>query len=301
MYTFDEGIADVPTPSKPLRVAAYCRVSTEHEEQECSLEAQATHFTQLIEANPDWKLVGIYTEQYSGLGTQGRSELNRLLRACARGRVDIVLCKSISRLTRNTVDALTILDGMVAKGIELRFEIEGISTRDLRIRQLFAMMAGLAQHESWSKSESIKWGLKHRADSGKAVLNHTQFLGYTKDRDGNLVIVADEAEIVRLIYSLYLSGKGYRQIKRHLEENGIKTASGKSVWSTSTIDRILSNEKYKGTLLTQKTFVKDFLDGRQVRNNGVLPQMMFEGHHEAIITPEVFGRVQEMKEQRSLK
>ena len=283
---------------KLLRVAAYCRVSTQREEQESSLKSQVMYFTRLICENPEWKFAGVYAEQQSGLNISGRSELEKLLCECDAGRVDIVLMKSVSRLSRNTVDALKILNGVIENGIELRFDLENLSTKDKRVRQMFAMIAGIAQQESWSKSESIKWGMRHRASKGRAILNHSRFLGYTKDAVGQLVVVEDEAKIVRLIYELYLEGKGYRQIKKHLEQNDIKTVSGKTEWSTSTIGRMLSNEKYVGTLITQKSFVKDFLDGKQYKNIGEVEQQVFEEHHEAIVGQEVFERVQQEKQWR---
>ena len=288
-----------PTNSRLPRVAAYCRVSTEKEEQKSSLQSQIAHFTQRIFENPEWEFAGVYAEQQTGLNVTGRSELQRLLHECAAGRVDLVLMKSISRLSRNTLDALTIFNGMITREIELQFDLENLSTNDRKVRQMFAMLAAIAQNDSWSKSESIKWGMRHQTNQGKAVLNHSRFLGYTKDTAGQLIIAEDEAKIVRLIYSLYLEGKGYRQIKKHLESNGIKTVSGKAVWSTSTIDRILGNEKYAGMLITQKTFVKDFLDGRQHKNNGEVEQCLFEEHHEAVIAPEVWEKVQRERGRRS--
>jgi Site-specific recombinases, DNA invertase Pin homologs len=291
----------VPDVPPLLRVAAYCRVSTEKEEQECSLKAQVAHFTKLICDNPEWKFAGVYAEYESGTRIKERRELTRFLADCDAGRIDIVLMKSISRLSRNTLDALTIYNQVVLKGIELRFELERLSTNDKRVRKMFTTLAAVAQNDSWGRSEDIKWGMRHQANKGKAILNHSRFLGYTKDKAGQLVIVEDEAEIVRLIYSLYLDGKGYRQIKKHLEENGIKTASGKKEWSTSTIDRMLINEKYVGLLITQKTYVKDFLDGKQYKNTGELAQRIFENHHEAIIEPEIFEQVQQEKQRRSLK
>ena len=290
--------ASVP---QTFRVAAYCRVSTQLEEQESSLKAQVAHFTHLINETPKWEFAGIYAEQESGVGTKNRREFLRLINDCEAGLIDIVLIKSISRLSRNTLDALTVFNRLFEKGIELRFEIEKLSSKDKRVRQMFSMLAAISQQESWSKSESIKWGMQHQANQGKAVLNHNRFFGYTKDKAGQLVIVEDEAKIVRLIYSLYLSGMGYRQIKRHLEDNGIKTVSGKGIWSTSTIDRMLSNEKYVGTLITQKTFVADFLDGRQIKNTGEISQQVFEDHHETIINKEIFEAVQQEKRRRSTK
>ena len=209
------------------RVAAYCRVSTEKEEQESSLEAQIAHFTSRISSNHEWEFAGIYAEQKSGTRIKNRSELNRLLADCEAERIDLILMKSISRLGRNTLDALIILNRLIALRIEVQFELEQLSTKDERVRKILAYLAAIAQTESWSRSEDVKMGMRRSANKGKANLNHTRFLGCTKNNAGQLVIVEDEAEIDRLIYSLYLSGNGCWKIKRYLEKNGIKTVSGK--------------------------------------------------------------------------
>ncbi|MBS5726129.1 MAG: recombinase family protein [Clostridiales bacterium] len=151
------------------------------------------------------------------------------------------------------------------------------------------------QEESCSKSENIKFGIRARMRSGKTILNHSQFLGYTKGPDGVLIIFPEEAEIVRKIFDLYLQGNGVRKIKRYLEEHGIKTATGKEVWSTSTIDRMLSNEKYIGQVLMQKTYTPDFLTGKQEKNDGALSMFLVENAHEAIIDKETFEKVQKRK------
>ena len=276
-------------------VAAYCRVSTEKEEQETSLEAQIAHFTSRISSNHEWEFAGIYAEQKSGTRVENRSELNRLLTDCEAGHIDLILMKSISRLGRNTLDALNIFNKLIALGIEVQFELEQLSTKDERVRKMLAYLAAIAQNESWSRSEDVKMGMRRSANKGNTILNYNRFLGYTKNKAGQLVIVEDEAEIVRLIYSLYLAGNGCWKIKRYLEKNGIKTVSGKDEWSTSTIDRILSNEKYVETLITQKSYVKDFLEGKQYKNNGELEQMVFENHHDAILEMETFDVVQRRK------
>ena len=156
-------------------------------------------------------------------------------------------------------------------------------------------LAALAQAESHFRSENIKFGIRHRMRSGKTVLNHTQFLGYTKGPDGILQIVPEEAEIVRKIFDLYIQGNGVRKIKRYLEEHGIKTVTGKSEWSTSTIDRMLSNEKYVGEVRMQKTFTADFLTGRREKNEGQLNSYLVENAHEPIIDQKTFELVQKMK------
>ena len=169
--------------------------------------------------------------------------------------------------------------------------INTLTTNDSIIDQL----AALDQAESQSRSENIKFGIRHRMRSGKTILNHTQFLGYTKGPDGELKIVPEEAEIVRKIFELYIQGNGVRKIKKYLESHGIKTVTGKSEWSTSTIDRMLSNEKYIGQLLMQKSFTPDFLTGKKEKNRGQLAMYLVENAHEPIIDQETFDRVQEMK------
>ena len=170
-----------PTVPPLLRVAAYCRVSTEKEEQECSLKTQIAHFSKLICENPAWEFSGIYAEQKSGTHIKGRHELERLLADCRTKRIDMILMKSISRLSRNTLDALTIYNEVVLRGIELRFELENLSTNDKRVRKMFSTLAAVAQNEGWTRSEDVKWGMRHQANKGKAILNHNRFLGYTKD------------------------------------------------------------------------------------------------------------------------
>lgn len=156
-------------------------------------------------------------------------------------------------------------------------------------------LAALDQAECHFRSENIKFGIRHRMRSGKTLLNHTRFLGYTKGSDGVLQIVPEEAEIVRIIFELYVQGSGVRKIKKYLESHGIKTVTGKSEWSTSTIDRMLSNEKYVGQVLMQKSYVPDFLTGTKEKNRGQLEMYLVANAHEPIIDRETFDRVQEMK------
>lgn len=169
-------------------------------------------------------------------------------------------------------------------------DAEQINTMEVN-EALLSILLAAAQEESAAKSENIKFGIRQRMRSGKAVLNHTRFLGYTKDEDGRLVVVQEEAKIVRKIFSLYLEGYGVRKIKRYLEENGIKTVTGKSEWSTSTIDRMLSNEKYMGNLLLQKTCTPDFLTGKQKKNCGEQSMFLVENAHEPIVSKEIFATV----------
>ncbi len=163
------------------------------------------------------------------------------------------------------------------------------------MRTMMGINAGFAQEESKSMSDNIKWGIRERMREGKVCLNCTRFLGYDKDENGKLVVVESEAIIVRKIFELYLNGLGVHKIKKYLEENGIKTVTGKNVWSTSTIDRILSNEKYVGDILMQKSFTEDFLTGKRKKNKGELAMYFIKNNHEAIISRDVFEAVQRKK------
>ena len=175
--------------------------------------------------------------------------------------------------------------------IGVYIETGGINTLTAN-DSIIDQLAALDQAESHFRSENIKFGIRHRMRSGKTLLNHTRFLGYTKGPDGVLQIVPEEAEIVRMILELYVQGSGVRKIKKYLESHGIKTVTGKSEWSTSTIDRMLSNEKYVGQVLMQKPYVPDFLTGKKEKNRGQLEMHLVENAHEPIIDRETFDRVQ---------
>lgn len=286
---------------KTLQVAAYCRVSTDHEEQKTSLKSQAAYYTQKICDNPEWDFAGIYAEQESGTSVENRLELNRLLDDCRQGRVDLILTKSISRFSRNICDTLIMLNDLSNHNVVVYFEMEGVNTSEKKFRQYISMAAAAAQEESHFKSESIKWGIKRSSERGHVKLNHTRFLGYGRDESGQLVVIEEEAKIVRLIFDLYLQGYGCRKIKRYLEDNTIKTVTGKNEWSTSTIDRILSNEKYIGYVLIQKTCVKNFLTHKQEKNTNNTPRLMLQNSHQAIIPLEVFQGVQKQKMSLNVK
>ncbi|MDF9407203.1 MAG: Transposon gamma-delta resolvase [Pelotomaculum sp. PtaB.Bin013] len=292
----NKNIIEIPANKKEsLRVAAYCRVSTPYEEQQSSLDAQVRYYIDFITNHPSWTLAEIYAEQASGTRFDNRTEFNRMMKDCRAGKIDYIITKSVSRFGRNTLPFLQGFNELVGMGITIYFEMEGLDSSDWRMRKIITAAAAVAQNESESRSADIKWGIRQSFVKGNVKLNHTNFLGYTKDEDGRLVVVEEEAKIVRLIYDLYLKGNGCRKIKSYLEKNGIKTVTGKTEWSTSTIDRILSNEKYIGTVLSQKTFVKDCLTHKQVKNNGKLPMYLIENDHEAIISKEVFEEVQRRK------
>lgn len=292
----NSNIIEIPAKKKAvLRVAAYCRVSTAYEKQQTSLDSQIQYYTDYINNHEGWVLAGIYSEQASGTRFDNRSAFNRMMKDCRAGKIDYIITKSISRFGRNTLPFLQCFNELIGLGITIYFEMERLDSSDWRMLKIISTAAAVAQSESESKSANIKWGIQRSFEKGHVKLNHTNFLGYTKDENGKLVVVEEEAKIVRLIYDLYLNGHGCRKIKSYLEKNGIKTISGKSEWSTSTIDRILSNEKYIGAVLSQKTFVNNCLTHKQMKNNGELPMYLIEKNHEAIISKEVFEEVQRRK------
>jgi len=285
---------------KKLRVAAYCRVSTETEEQNSSYEVQVAHYTEFIKKNAKWEFAGIFADDgISGTNTKKREEFNRMIEECMEGNIDLVITKSISRFARNTLDCLKYIRQLKDKNISVYFEKENINTTDAKGEVLLTIMASLAQQESQSLSQNVKLGLQYRYQQGKVQVNHKRFMGYTKDEDGNLIIVPEEAEIIKRIYREYLEGKSLTGIGRELEKDGILTAANKSKWRPETIKKILQNEKYIGDALLQKTITVDFLTKKRVKNEGHVPQYYVENSHEAIIPKELFLQVQEEVHRRS--
>ena len=270
-----------------LRVAAYCRVSAKQEEQQGSLKNQIRFYTDYIQSNPNWRFTTVYFDTESGLRTGKRYGYQQLLKNCKKQKIDLILIKSLSRFGRDTVETIKQIRRLKKMNIGVYVELGGLNTMTIP-DSIIDQYAALDQAESQARSENIKFGIRQRMRSGKTVLNHAQFLGYTKGKDGVLQVVPEEAEIVRKIFALYAQGNGVRKIKRYLEEHGIKTVTGKAEWSTSTIDRMLSNEKYIGQVLMQKTYTPDFLTGRQEKNCGQLEMVLVENVHEPIIERELF-------------
>lgn len=290
----------VRVEQKKLRVAAYCRVSTLLEQQEGSYEAQVEYYTEKINNNPNWKCAGIFADDgKSATQTKKRDDFNVMIEACMAGKVDLVLTKSVSRFARNTVDALQYIRKLKEKNIPVVFEKEGVNTMESGGELLITILSSQAQEESRNISENTRWGLTRRFENGIISVNHTKFLGYTKDKDGNLVIVPEEAVIVKRIFREYLEGKSIIQIAKGLEADRIKTVTGLEHWHPGTIDGMLSNEKFCGDACMQKTYTIDFLTKKKVKNEGYAPQYYIEDNHEAIIPKELFHQVQVEKSRRA--
>lgn len=281
------------TPQK-LRVAAYARVSTEQDEQESSYEAQVDFYTRHIAANHDWEFVGVFADKgISGTNTKNRESFNRMVDLALSGGIDLILTKSISRFARNTVDTLQTVRRLKAAGVEVIFEKENLHTFDPKCEVMLTIMSSLAQEESRSISENVRWGKQKSMRDGNVYLPYKSFLGYRKGEDGRPEIVKEDAEIVRQIYDLFLSGKTIRYIADRLTELDIPTPAGRKRWAVSTIKSILSNEKYKGDALLMKTYTVDYLTKEKRKNNGEVKQFFVENSHEPIIAPDVFDKVQE--------
>lgn len=284
----------LPTASiAKRRTAGYARVSTDSDEQFTSYEAQIDYYTKFIKARDDWEFVTVYTDEgISATNTKYRDGFNQMVQDALDGKIDLIVTKSVSRFARNTVDSLTTVRKLKEHGTEVYFEKENIFTFDSKGELLITIMSSLAQEESRSISENVTWGQRKRFADGKVSMPYKQFLGYDKGEDGTPVINEEEAIIVKLIYQLFLEGKTPAGICRYLDKQGILTPSGKKKWSQTTVNSILSNEKYKGDALLQKRFTVDFLMKTMKVNEGEVPQYYVENSHEAIIDPTDWDLVQ---------
>ena len=276
-----------------LRVAAYCRVSTGDEEQLTSYENQKAFYTEKIMKNPEWTMVDIFADEgITGTSTCRRKDFLRMIRQCRQGKIDMILAKSVSRFARNTVDTLSYTRELRSMGIPVLFEEQNINSIYPESEFLITIHGAFAQSESEGISSRVKWGKHQAMRTGKANIQYKTLLGYEKNSDGEMVVNAEQAETVRKIYELYLSGQTLRNIKETLETGGFKNTAGTPEWTTSNLRTILSDEKYCGDVLLQKTFIRDCISKQVIRNTGQLPMYLIQNHHEAIIPRERFDAVQ---------
>ena len=291
------------TAVKMKSVAAYARVSTDSDEQLSSYEAQVDYYARYIQSNNSWKFVEVYTDEgISATSTKKRDGFNRMIADALAGKIDLIITKSVSRFARNTVDTLTTVRRLKEKGVEIYFEKENIYTLDSKGEMLITIMSSLAQEESRSISENVTWGHRKLFADGKLMLPYGHFLGYKKGEDDLPEIVEKEAEIVRLIYRLFLEGQTPSGIAKYLTKEKIPSPSGKELWQKSTVTSILHNEKYKDDAMLQKTFTVDFLTKKKKVNEGEIPQYYVENSHPAIISPEVFDLAQhEFRKRKNVK
>lgn len=293
-------VAAVESPEKKkTRVCGYARVSTDHNDQETSYEAQQTHFRSLIETNPDWELVGIYADEESGTGVAKRENFMRMIKDCEAGKIQLVLTKSISRFARNTLDALNYIRKLKALNIPIIFTKESINTMDAHGEVLITILASIAQQESASISQNVQLGVRYHYQEGKVCSGVHQLLGYSRTKDGGLELVPREALIVRRIFREYLDGYNIGHIAKRLIEDGIDggktTANGFDVprkWNYEGIEYLIKNEKYSGDLLLQKFYTVDFLTKKVAVNEGQVPQYLAENNHPPVIPKSIFLQTQ---------
>ena len=285
---------------KKRRTAAYARVSTDSDEQFTSYEAQIDYYTNYIKGRDDWEFVGVYTDEgITGTNTKKRVGFKSMVTDALDGKIDLIVTKSVSRFARNTVDSLTTVRNLKEKGVEIYFEKENIWTLDSKGELLITIMSSLAQEESRSISENCVWGQRKRFADGKVTVPFGHFLGYDRGEDGNLVVNREQAATVKRIYSMFLQGMTPFGIASKLTADGILSPGGKERWNAGAVRSILTNEKYRGDALLQKSYTVDFLTKKKKPNDGEIPQYYVEGNHEAIIAPDVFEAVQRELERRS--
>ncbi|MEK5393009.1 recombinase family protein [Margalitia sp. FSL K6-0131] len=278
-----------------LRVAAYCRVSTDSDEQLVSLQAQKAHYETYIKANPEWEYAGLYYDEgISGTKKENRSDLLRMLSDCETGRIDLIITKSISRFARNTTDCLEMVRKLIDLGVHIYFEKENINTGSMESELMLSILSGLAESESISISENTKWAIQRRFQNGTFKISYPPY-GY-QNIDGQMVVNLKQAEVVKYIFAEVLSGKGTQKIADDLNQKGIPSKRG-GRWTATTIRGILKNEKYTGDVILQKTYTDSRFNKRT--NYGEKNRYLIENHHEAIISHEDFEAVDAVLNQRA--
>ena len=287
---------------RQLRVVAYCRVSTKQEEQLNSYETQRNYYTERINAEPNWTLVAIFADKgITGTSVKNRDEFNKMIKLCKRGKVDMIITKSISRFARNTLDCLKYTRMLKAIGVDVFFEEQGIHSTQPGAEFYITIYGSIAQSESENISANVKFGKAQSAREGNVAFHYKNFLGYRKGEDGKPEIVPEEAETIRFIYESFLAGDSFGGIKAKLEEKGILSPSGTPTWRYSTIQSILTNEKYAGDAIINKTYIEDCISKKVKVNNGERQKFYVENNHPAIIDRMTFARVQEELARRNGK
>ena len=282
---------------KLIKVAAYCRVSTMHETQTTSIDSQIRHYTEKIQSNPEWLMVKIYSDHgKSGTSTFQRDEFNQMIDDARKGKIDLILTKSVSRFSRNTVDTLSIVKELRQIGVGVFFETENSNSLATEWDFLLTMHSAIAQEESRSKSQSIKWGYARKFEKGEVVFS-TLYGYYSKD--GVHEIVEEEAEVVKRVFREFLNGSSYNEIARGLNKSGLKTRRG-NLWSFTNIRDMVSNEKYSGDSKQMKTYSTDYSSKKRHKNNGDVESYFIENSIPVIISKEIYSLTQREIARRKL-
>ena len=287
--------------NQKLRVAAYCRVSTDSEEQINSYKNQLAYYTEKINSKTEWKLAGIYADEgITGTSMKHREDFKRMLRACREGRIDLILCKSVSRFGRNSVDVLRTIRALRERGIGVLFEKEAVDTRTMNSELILAFHSAFSQSESESISGNVRWGLRKAYENGTIKIGPNLY-GFRKGQNETVEIDEEKAAVIRQIARWFLDGDSLHAIADKLAQHHIPSPKGKETWSTATLRSLLTNEKYKGDALLQKTYRPSLFSDRAVQNDGNLPKYYVEGVLPRILEPEVFDRIQEELAKRGAK
>lgn len=287
------------TENVKRKVAGYARVSTDMEEQITSYDTQVKYYTDYIKSNENWEFVGIYADEgITGTSIKNRDGFKKMIEDALSGKIDLIITKSVSRFARNTVDSLTTIRKLKENGTECYFEKENIWTFDSKGELLITIMSSIAQEEARSISENCTWGQRKRFADGRVSVPYTSFLGYDKGDDGILAINEEQAKVVRRIYGMFLQGQSIYAIAKTLTREKIPTPANKGKWYASTVKSILTNEKYKGDALLQKTYTSDFLTKKKKVNKGEIPRYYVKNSHKAIIEPNIFDMVQSLIKNR---
>ena len=294
---------EIKQAHRQLRVAAYCRVSTAQEEQLNSYDVQVRYYTEKIRSEPKWAFVGIFADRgLSGTSTKKRDEFNKMIKQCRRGKIDMIITKSISRFARNTADVLKYVRMLKEIGVDIFFEEQNIHSTQPGAEFYITIYGSIAQSESENISANVIWGKNQSAKEGKVPFQYKRFLGYRRGPDGKPEIDPEQAEVVKRIYSSFLAGDSMTTIANTLTADGVPTPTGSGRWVPGTIQSIISNEKYAGNAVLNKTYVVDCLSKKVKRNDGKARPMYFvENNHPAIIDPAIFGRAQEELARRTGK
>ena len=277
-----------------IRVAAYCRVSTDTDDQKTSFEGQVKHYTELICSNPEWEMAGVFADEgITGTSASKRPEFQRMVAECEEGKIDLVLTKSISRFARNTIECLTYVRHLNNLGVHIVFESNNIDTRAAFSEMLLTILAAFAQEESRSISENTIWGIRKRFEEG--ITRWCRLYGYEKTADGEYQIVPDQAAVVQKVFELYEHGESIQNIRKYLTAQSIKSPTGEPKWSNSAVHTLLINERYAGDILLQKFCVENHISHKAIRNDSTeIPSYFIENHHTPIVSRKQYDRVQKI-------
>lgn len=284
--------AELQKIQRQLRVAAYCRVSTDSEEQMKSYEAQQNYYTDKIMGNRAWTMAGIFADEESGTSAKKRADFQRMIRQCKQKKIDLILTKSVTRFARNTVDCLHYIRALKELGIGILFEEVNLNTLEMDSELIVTILGAVAQGQSETTSHNVAWGHREAMREGKVHYQYSHLYGYEKGEDGNPKIIPEQAVIVRRIFDRCLAGDSLRTIADSLTKDGILTVRGCPEWTITAVRGILKNEKYCGDVLRQKTFVTDCISKKVRKNTGQLPMYLTQDRHEAIVSRDTFNSVQ---------